>query len=70
MDMGTRLQPENKSFGMFKNYFAGRGNGVGKREAISKLHGFSFQRGKEVRDGREVKRSPRGPLGFLPFSLR
>lgn len=55
MDTGTRLQPENKSFGMFKNYFGGRGNWVGKREAISKLHGFSFQRGKEFRGGREEK---------------
>lgn len=44
MDTGTRLQPGNKSFRMFKNYFCGRGNRVGKREAISKLHGFSFQR--------------------------
>lgn len=44
MDTGTRLQPGKKSFRMFKNYFCGRGNRVGKREAISQLHGFSFQR--------------------------
>lgn len=44
MDTGTRLQPGKKSFQMFKNYFCGRGNQVGQSEAISQLHGFSFQR--------------------------
>jgi hypothetical protein len=54
MDIGTRLQPGNKSFRMFKNYFCGRGNRIGKREAISKLHGFSFQRKKKrLREGEE-----------------
>lgn len=43
-DTGSRLQPGNKSFRMLKNYFCGRGNWVGKREAISELHGFSFWR--------------------------
>lgn len=69
MGTGTRLQPENKSFGMFKNYFAGRGNGVGKREAISKLHGFSSQRGKEFWGGREVKGSPEVLWASIQFTL-
>lgn len=43
LDTGTRLKSANKSFRMFKNYFCGRDNQVGKREAISKLHGFRFQ---------------------------
>ena len=50
MDTGSRLQPGNKSFRMLKNYFCSRGNWVGKREAISKLHGFSFWR-KEFQGG-------------------
>ena len=50
MDTGSRLQSGNKSFRMLKNYFCGRGNWVGKREAISKLHGFSFWR-KEFQGG-------------------
>lgn len=35
---------EKKTFRMFKNYFCGKGNQVGQREAISQLHGFGFQR--------------------------
>ena len=48
---GARVQPGNKSFRMFKNYLCGRGNRVGKREAISKLHGFSFHRKRGFQGG-------------------
>lgn len=44
MDTGPRLQPGEKSVQMFKDYFCGRGNQAGQREAISQLHGSSSRR--------------------------
>lgn len=51
-----KMQPEDRDFGMFKNYFCPRENRVGKREAILKLHGFGLQR-KEKRFGGKKRRS-------------
>lgn len=44
MDKAQDCSPEIKAFECLKITFGGRGNRVGKREAISKLHGFSFRR--------------------------